>query len=209
MLVREVATTGGDRELANQAKELAAKWLENHSAVEPDITPAVLGTAAYYGDKALFDKFLEQYKASKDRQEKQRILGALASFRDPAAIEAGYDAVLSGEIPMIQGAQLLFAGQGQDSTRKMPFEFLKAHYDEIVAKRPQGGGSDFGARLPAVGQSYCDPQSKQELEAFFAPRIDKFVGGPRSLHQTLERIDVCIAEKTSEEASVKAFLLNY
>jgi len=208
-LVRDVATTGGDMELANQAKALAAKWMENHSAIEPDITPAILGTAAYYGDKALFDAFLAQYKESKDRQERQRILGALASFRDPAAIEAGYNAVLSGEIPFIQGAQLLFAGQGQESTRKMPFDFLKAHFDEIVAKRPQGGGSDFGARLPSVGQSYCDTKSKEELEAFFAPRIDKFVGGPRSLHQTLERIDVCIAEKTSEEASVKAFLQNY
>ncbi len=208
-LLRDIATTGGDQELAAQAKELAAKWMENHGAIEPDITPAVLGTAAYYGDKGLFDKFMEQYKESKDRQEKQRILGALASFRDPAAIEAGYEAVLSGEIPFIQGAQLLFAGQGQEATRRLPFEFLKAHYDEIVAKRPQGGGSDFGARLPGVGQSYCDAQSKQELEAFFAPRIDKFVGGPRSLHQTLERIDICIAEKSSEEASVKAFLQNY
>jgi alanyl aminopeptidase len=208
-LVRDIATTGGDKELAGQALEITTKWFESHNAVAPDIAGAVLGTAAYYGDKALFDKFLAAFKESKDRQERQRILGALTSFRDPAAIEAGYEAVLSGEVPFIQGAQLMFAGQGRESTRKLPFEFLKAHYDEIVAKRPQGGGSDFGARLPAVGASYCDPQSKQELEAFFAPRIDKFVGGPRSLHQTLERIDVCIAEKNAEQASIKAFLQNY
>jgi len=208
-LLRDVATTGGDKELADQARDLTAKWFENHSAIDPDITPAVLATAAYYGDKALFDKLLEAFKDSKDRQERQRILSALVSFRDPAAIEAGYHAVLSGDVPFIQGAQLMFAGQGEEATRKMPFEFLKANYDEIVAKRPQGGGSDFGARLPAVGSSYCDPQSKQELEAFFAPRIEKFVGGPRSLNQTLERIDVCIAEKNSEEASIKTFLQNY
>lgn len=208
-LLREVATIGGDQELASQAKALSAKWFENHSAIEPEITPAVLGTAAYYGDKALIDKFLREYKASRDRQERQRILGALASFRDPAAIEAGYNAVLSGEVPFIQGAQLLFAGQGQEATRKMPFEFLKAHYDEIVAKRPQGGGFDFGARLPGVGSSYCDAQAKQELQDFFAPRIDKFVGGPRVLNQTLELIDLCIAKKNSEEASVKEFLKNY
>ena len=206
VLVRAMATAGGDRELAGEARALAAKWFENHGAIEPDVTPAVLGTAAYYGDKALFDKFLEAYQTSKDRQERQRILGAMTSFRDPAAIAAGFNALLSGEVPFIQGTQLLFAGQGQEATHKMAFEFLKAHYEEIVAKRPQGGGSDFGARLPGVGASYCDAQSKQELEAFFAPRIDKFTGGPRSLTQTLERIDVCIAEKNSDEASVKAFL---
>jgi alanyl aminopeptidase len=206
VVVRAIATIGGDRELAAQAQALAVKWFDNHGAIEPDIVPAVLGVAAYYGDKALFDKFLEAYKASKDRQERQRILGAMTSFRDPAALEAGYNAVLSGDVPFIQGTQLLFAGQGQEATHKLAFAFLKAHYDEIVAKRPQGGGSDFGARLPAVGSSYCDAQSKQELQAFFAPRIDKFTGGPRSLSQTLERIDVCIAEKSSEEAGVKAFL---
>jgi alanyl aminopeptidase len=208
-LVRSIATVGGDEELAAQAKELTGKWFENHKAIEPDMTAAVLGTAAYYGDKALFDRFLAEYKKARDRQEKQRIMGALSSFRDPAAIAAGYNAVLSGDIPFIQGANLLFAGQGQESTRKMPFEFLKAHFDEIVAKRPQGGGFDFGARLPAVGQSYCDAASKEELQSFFGTRMGQFTGGPRSLSQTLERIDLCIARRAAQEPSVTAFLQKY
>jgi alanyl aminopeptidase len=205
-LLRAVATVGGDQELANQAKELTAKWFENHAAISPEMTGAVLGTAAYYGDEKLFEQFVAAYKDTKDRQERQRIMGAMTSFRDPGAIQAGYKVVLSGQIPMIQSAQLLFAGQGQEATRHLAFDFTKAHFDELAAKRPQGGGFDFGSRFPAVGQSYCDAESRSALEDFFAPKVTQFTGGPRALAQTLERVDLCIAERKAQEPSVAAFL---
>jgi alanyl aminopeptidase len=208
-LLRAVATAGGDRELASQAKELTDKWFQDHKALKPDVTGAVIGTAAYYGDNALFDRFLAEYKKTKDRQEQQRIQQAMGSFRDPASIRAGMDAVLSGEVPFIQGAFLLFGGQGQPATHKLAFDFLKTHYDEIVAKRPSGGGFDFGSALPNVGANYCDPSDRAELEEYFKSRIDKFTGGPRMLAQILERIDLCIAGKKAQSPSVAAFLEKY
>jgi len=171
---------------------------------------ATLGTAAYYGDKSLFDRFMAQLKKTNDRQERGRILNAMQQFRDPASIEAGMKAVLAGDVPFIEGgALLLFAGHNSEATRKMPFEFMQAHFDEIAAKRPTGGGSDAGAYFPRVGQSFCDAQSKEQLQSFFQPRVEKFTGAPRALSQTLESIDVCIAEKQAQEPSVEAFLKNY
>jgi alanyl aminopeptidase len=135
----------------------------------------------------------------------------LASFRDPAAIQAAEQAVLTGEIPMVQGGGylLLSAGQGWAKTRHMPFEFLRAHYDEILKDRPTGGGFDFGGILPRVGQSYCDAPSRDALKAFFEPRVDKLTGAPRTLSQVLEGIDVCIAQRKAEQPSVEAFLRKY
>ena len=133
----------------------------------------------------------------------------MGSFRDPQAIDAGYRAVVMGDVPFLEGARLLFSGQGSEATRKLPFHFLQAHFDEIVAKRPTGGGFDFGSVLPNVGASYCDAQSKSELETFFEPRSPKFTGGPRALAQTLESIDLCIANKAAQQPSVTAFLQKY
>jgi alanyl aminopeptidase len=133
----------------------------------------------------------------------------MARFRDRAAIQAGMESVLSGKVPFIEGLSLLFAGQGQQSTRGMAFEFMKAHFDEIAAKRPTGGGFDAGAVFPQVGASYCSADQKQELQAFFQPRVDKFTGAPRALSQVLESIDVCTALKAEEEPSVAAFLKKY
>ena len=208
-LLRAVATYAGDQELAKQARDLTDKWFEDPRAIDPNLLASVLSTSAYYGDKALLERFIAAYKKTSDRQEQQRIIGAMQSFRDPAALQAGMDAVLSGQIPMIQGAALLFAGQGSAATRKLPFEFLQAHYDQIVKDRPTGGGFDFGSVLPQVGASYCDQNSKQQLEDFFKSRVDKFTGASRALSQVREGIDVCMAEQAEQEPGVVAFLQKY
>jgi alanyl aminopeptidase len=208
-IVQPVATTAGDMELAGQAKELADKWFGDHAAVDPNLVSAVLGTAAYYGNRALFERMLAEFKNSTDRQIRRSLIGAMGSFRDPAAIEAGMNALIGGDIPFIQGSSLLFAGQGEESTRKLAFEFLKAHWDQVVARMPTGGGFDFGADLPRVGGSYCDASMRDELRTFFAPRVDKFLGAPRALDQTVEAIDLCIANKAAQEPGVGVFLAKY
>jgi aminopeptidase N len=208
-LLRRVATYGGDMELAKQARALAEQWFQNHSAIKPELQTAILRTAAYYGDQALFNRFLAALQSSKDRVERARIIGALTSFRDPACIEAGMQAVLSGKIPFIEGGSLLFNGQLSAATRKMPLEFLQAHYDEVMEKRPTGGGFDFGAELPRVGESYCDANSKEQLKSFFEPRVGKLLGAPHTLSQVLENIDVCIASKAAQQPGVEAFLRAY
>ncbi|HEX4748459.1 MAG TPA: M1 family metallopeptidase [Bryobacteraceae bacterium] len=208
-LLRSVATYAQDEELAKQARELTDKWFTDRNAVDPSVVTAVLGTAAYYGDKALFERFLAKLEETQDKQERQRIIGAMARFRDRAAVEAGMEAVLSGKVPFMEGLGLLFSGQLEPSTRMMAFEFMKAHFNEIAAKRPTGGGFDAGAVFPEVGVSYCSAQEKQQLQDFFQPRVDKFTGAPRALSQVLESIDVCEAFKRAEEPSVEAFLKNY
>ena len=210
-LVPAIAMYGGDAQLAKEGRGLAEKWLQDRNSVDPNMVSAVLDTAAYYGDKALFEKFLAQYKETKDRQERARILRALGFFRDPDVIQTAEQAVLAGEIPMVQGGGrlLLTAGQGSAKSRHMPLRFVKAHYDQILKERPTGGGFDFAGELPRVGQSYCDAQSRDALKDFFESRVDELTGAPRTLSQVLESIDVCIAQKKAEQPSVDAFLKKF
>ena len=209
VIVKAVATVGGDRQLAEQASSLATKWLEDHSTLDPNMVSPVLQTAAFNGNGNLLLHFLAEFKQTKDRQTRSLLIGAMSSFRAPAAIDLGMKAVLNGDIPFLEGASLLFSGQSQDSTRKLPLNFLNANYDEIVKKMPTGGGFDFGSVLPEVGASYCDAASRDELKAFFAPKVDKFVGAPRTLDQTIESIDLCIAIKAAQSPSVQKFLEKY
>lgn len=208
-LLRAVATTGADQELAKEASALTTKWFSDRSAIDPSMTASVLGTAAYYGDKELAGKFIEQFKATKDRLERGRIIGAMRSFRNHDALETTMQAVLSGQIPFIEGATLLTAGQGQEATRTVGFEFMKAHFDEIASKRPTGGGFDAGAQFPSVGASFCEANQKSQLASFFEPRVSQFTGAPRALAQVLESIDVCIASKKAQQPGLQAFLEKY
>ncbi|MES1258942.1 MAG: ERAP1-like C-terminal domain-containing protein, partial [Acidobacteriota bacterium] len=170
---------------------------------------ALLGTAAFYGDRALFDRFLEEFAKTKDKQVRRALLGAMNSFRDAASIDAGMKALLNGSIPFIEGEGLLFNGQQSAATRMQPLRFVEANWDQIVAKMPTGGGFDFGSVLPNVGASYCDVKSRDALKTFFQPRVDKFTGAPRALQQVLESIDLCIANRAAQTPSVAAFLEKY
>jgi alanyl aminopeptidase len=208
-LVRSVATWGGDRELAAEAAVLTDKWLADHTAVSPNMVTAVLKTAAYFGDKALAERFLAALKVEKDKQVRRDLINALTSFRDRDAILTGMNALLTGDASFLEASSLLFGGQQQDSTRKMALNFLRDNWDAIVTKMPTGGGFDYGAVLPKVGWSYCDVDSRNELKAFFQPRVDQFTGAPRALDQVVESIDLCIANKAAQSASVAAFLEKY
>jgi len=207
-LLAVVATYGADQELAAQARALAEGWFKDHSSLDANLASDVLNTAAYYGDKALFDRSLAELKTTKDRHDRRLIIGALSSFRDPAAITAGKQALLAGEVPFDEAGFLLFAGQDSPGTRKLPFDFLKAHYDEIRAKR-SGGVFDIGSAFPFVGGSFCDAASAEELKAFFEPRLDKLLGARHTLSEVLERINTCIASTAEEGPSVAAFLAKY
>jgi alanyl aminopeptidase len=208
-IVSAVARYGGDRELAEQARMLADKWLADHTAVPAEVVSAVLSTAAYYGDLALYNRFFAALQNTQDTQAKQRLLGALSAFRDRAAIEAGYQAVLAKKISMVDGFSLLFAGQGSPETRSLSFEFVKQHFDELTAGHPNIFGDDVGSLLPRSGGSFCDVESRDRYQAFFAPLVDQFPGAPRNFAQVLESIDLCIAQKTAQEGSVAAFLEKY
>jgi alanyl aminopeptidase len=212
-LLRAVATYGGDQELAGEARTLADQWLTDQRVLPSEMIPAILGTAAYYGDKARFDQFLTRYRKTNDRQERSFILnamsenpGLLQSFRDPAAIQAEKEAVLSGAVPFLEGAALLFTGQRSEATRRMPFEFMKAHFEELAAKRPTVAGHDFGSFFPYVGAEFCDEKSQAELKSFFELRVNQLTGAPRVLSQVLESIDACIAEKQVQAPNVERFL---
>ena len=208
-IVGAVARYGGDRELADQARTLADKWLADHGAVPAEVVSSVLATAAYYGDLNLYNRFFTALQNTQDTQAKQRLLGAMTDFRDRSAIEAGFQAVLEKKIPMVDGFSLLFAGQGSPETRNLSFEFVKQHFDELTAGHPNIFGNDVGSFLVFSGGSFCDTPSRDRFQAFFAPLADKYSGAPRNFAQALEGIDLCIAQKTAQSGSVKAFLEKY
>ena len=124
-LVSAMARIGGDQELARQARELAEKWLADRKAVAPDVVASVLSSAAYHGDLSLFQRFLAEFKKTQDRQDQQRLIGAMTEFRDPAAVQAGMQEVLTGKVKLADGFPLLFAGQGSPATRRFPSSFSR------------------------------------------------------------------------------------
>ncbi len=104
---------------------------------------------------------------------------AMISFRDPAAVTAAMQSVLSGNVALADGFLLLLVpGQASPNTRKMAFEFLKAHLEEIMKNHPSIFGNDLGSLLPLVGQSFCDLESRIETPGLFRTARRRVHWGP-------------------------------
>jgi alanyl aminopeptidase len=205
-LVPFVAVNGDDPKLQREARQLADEWLKVRKGIDSNMLAGVLTTAAHFGDRALFDTMLQQLKSIQDRHQRQTLIGALGSFRDPQIAQAAMALVLRPDMDPRETMFVLFGPLSDRQTQRLPFDFVKTHYDELLKRLPSGGGFDAGATLPMVGGGFCDETSRKEFVSFFQDRAKKFIGGPRNYAQALEGIRLCEAQKAAQGADVAAFL---
>ena len=204
-LLRVLANQGQDSELIAQAKKLALAWLDDHKAVDPDMVGVVLTTAARYGDRDLFDRMYAAAKKEKEENFRGNLLFSLGSFQDPEILKVALPIVLSDEFDSRESLNVLWGPTQWRQTRDFAYDFVKQNWDRLIAKLP----TDTGSYLPYVAGGYCDSQHRQDVENFFSGRSTKYTGGPRILTQVLESIDLCVAYKNAQEASVAEFLQTY
>jgi alanyl aminopeptidase len=204
-LLSVLANQAEDSELIAQAKKLALAWLDDHKAVAPDMLGVVLVTAARHGDRDLFDRMRAAAKKEKEENFRGTLLFSLGSFQDPEIIKVALPIVLSDEFDSRESLGILWGPTQRRQTRDLAYDFVKQNWDRLITKLP----TDTGSFLPYVAGGYCDAQHRQEVENFFRGRSTKYTGGPRILTQVLEGIDLCVAYKNAQEASVAEFLETY
>jgi cytosol alanyl aminopeptidase len=209
-VVGAVARYGGDQQLAAEARRLTESWLKDRTAVAPEVVSAILNTAAYYGDAGLHAQLLAELEKTQDQREQQQLVSALSQFRDAKLLQKGLDELAAGRLPMKNDFALLMgSGYASRATRKLAFDYLKAHFDQLMAGNPSVQGFSLGVMLPGIGGSFCDSASRQGLVAFFDPLAKKYDGLQHTLDETLERIDQCIALVRAQQPSVESFLKRY
>jgi len=164
----------------------------------------VLDTAARHGDQALFGRLRTAAKEEKDENIQRQLLHALGLFPPEIAKDA-FQIFLSEEFHPQQSITILAAAHDLPGSRELAYDFVKQNWDALIAKFP----ADWGAFMPFVANSFCDPQHRHDAEAFFEGRSTKYKGGPRTLAETLEEIDVCIAYKKAQQPSLTEFLERY
>jgi alanyl aminopeptidase len=200
-----VANGAEDPEAIAEAKRLALAWLDDHKALDPDMVGAVLSIAARHGDRDLFDRMRAAARKETNESFRGNLIFCLGLFQDPEIIKTALPIALSGEFDVRESFDILFAPSERRQTRDLAYDFVKQNWDLLVAKLP----TDTGAEVPYVAAGYCDAEHRKDAESFFTGRSTKFTGGPRILAQVLEGIDLCIAYKNAQEASVTEFLKSY
>ncbi len=204
-LIRLFAEAGADRELRVQAAELAERWFEDRSRIDPDMVGTVLRLAARDGDAALFDRLVAVAAAETDRRIRGDLLAALGGFRDPLLVDRALALLLSGTFDLREAGQILLGLTAERETRERTYEWVKASYDELVPKLPQ----QFAAYLPLAGAGFCDAERRADVDSFFRPRSAKLPGGEILLGKALEQVEGCAALTAAQRPAVSAFLAAY
>jgi alanyl aminopeptidase len=209
-LVPFVAGSGEEKELVEQAESLARGWLETRRGIAPEMLEPVLRIAAEFGNRDLFNSLRTAAIQEREHHVREVLLGALGSFHNPELARASLDLLLSKDFDARESFYpLLFGPLSSVTTRDIPFEFVKQHLDALLKRLPREVGEDYSAMLPSVGGSFCDAKHRDELNSFFAARVKDYNGGPRTLAQTLEGIDLCIAARKTLAPELTAFLNGY
>lgn len=205
LVVAIVGGDGEDKAIIAEAKKLALKWVDDKTAISPDLTTTVLTIAARHGDAELYDKLLAGAKAAKQLKERSEYLDALAGFRDPALVKRNHDLVLSDTFDIREVGALAFGGLGgttNEAMREAMWTWFKENYAAYVGKLPE---PSRGFVLRIAG-GFCDDAHQKDAEAFFADKVKAIRGGPRILKAVLERIGSCARLRAAQQPSVTAFL---
>lgn len=198
-LVSFVARDGQDPELIASATQLANKWLDTRQTLPADTFRAIFNVAGCNGDVALYEKILKVARAEKDEFFLKSLIGGLGSFRQMELVARNQKLLVEGAFDMRLSFDLLFGPVSSPDLARLPFEFVKANYDSIVAKLPSAAGSDYAAYLPRTAGFACSSDEAKEVQDFFGPRMAKVNGGPRNLAQMLESIRLCESHRKVQQ----------
>jgi alanyl aminopeptidase len=201
-LVPWVTEYGQEPRLRDEAKRLAIAWLDDRKAIAPELARDALEVAAHFGDRALFDRYLAGLKAAKDRRDRRRIYYALGAFEEPALLKQALALYIAPDHDPREAQQVVVAALQSETGRRVIWDFLKANYDTVVERAPR----ESQGQIPSLASGFCDAEHRADVASFFQDRAPKLLGGARTLAQSLEEIDLCIALKREQAPSVVTFL---
>jgi alanyl aminopeptidase len=199
------AGVGQDPQLEREAVDLAGRWLKDPAGLDPDLVETALATAAGAADRGLFERLKAAALTTRERERRERLLWALGKVRDPELVPDALTLTLDERLDPRESISVLWALGSSRATRRAAFDFVKANYDALVARLPQGENSP-APYFPWVGANLCAADTRGEIEGFFGKRNASLLGGARVLAQVLESVDQCVALKRSQEGSLAAYL---
>jgi aminopeptidase N len=203
-LISTLGITGADDQLAATARAALDRSLAGGPPLDPTLSRSIIAVAAWRGDRALFDALLAASERATSPDERYRYLYALAEFREPALIDRALEYTLTPKLRSQDTAAFFARFFGEEAARPRAWAFLKQHWAELEPKV-----TIFGGDTTVIGalSSYCDAAARDDISAFF--RQHPLPAAARTLSQTIERIDNCVALRTAQTPVVASWLATH
>jgi alanyl aminopeptidase len=176
-------------------------------AVDADLAGIVLGAAvrqSKVSDAAgtsAFGAALGALGKSEDSSTRSRLLRALAEVRDPALVQRALDLALDTRLRHNERLYVVGRLLADRATQDAAWTWLKTHFDALAPMLPDRFAG-YAVGMP----SFCDRAHEDNFRAFFTPRAAGINGAPRTLTQSLDRMDQCIARHDAQRESATQYV---
>jgi aminopeptidase N len=149
----------------------------------------------------LYDALVAAAERASSPEDHYRALYALARFPDPSLVDRALQRALSSQLRAQDVSLYLSRFFDNPAARERAWAFVKANWNALEPKITIFGGDTNLIR--ALG-SFCDAPARDDIKSFFAAH--RLPAAERTLGQTIERIDNCIALRTSQTSAVESWL---
>ena len=189
---------GRDPAVRSAARAAAERWLAgDRAAIDPALFELALVLAAHGGDRAFFEAYRHRLDQPTSPQERDALLGGLASFDAPDLATEGLDLALTDAVRSSEIARLLFSAARDDAGRDRTLAWVRGHWPALSVKAspwtlggmPRLGGGCSRARLDATGAFFADKRS---------PLVDN------ALARATDAVEACLRLRADQGAAVAA-----
>ena len=126
---------------------------------------------------------------------------ALGAFLDPVLVARAAALALDPAIDVRLGTRALREALEDSRTRPTALQWFAQNYEALAARAPR----EQQGFWPYWAEDVCTAEGRTQFVAMFETRAAKLDAGPRSYRQALEKIDLCLALRVAQQASINAF----
>jgi aminopeptidase N len=201
VVVGSLGRTGNDSAVISQAQHALDAALDGGPPLDPTMATTIVRVAAAHGDAKLFDALAAAAERATSPEDHYRYLNALSEFTEPALTDRALKMSLGSEMRNQDAALYVAQFLGNPSVHARAWAFVKQNWAALAPKITIFGGD---TNVVAALGSFCDAGSRDDIAVFFAAH--KLPSAARSLQQTLETINNCIALKQQQQPALAAWL---
>lgn len=201
-LMGTLGAAGRAPDVLSTARRVVDEYLRQQSAeIDPTLLNTLVGLAAMGGDRELYDRYLARSQAAATPEERYRFLYALAAFGDPTLLKRTMELAFSEDVRSQDRGLLIAAVLGNPAGRDLAWDMVQARWSELEKTQAGFGGT---ARIIEGLGAFCDAGKARDIRQFFAAH--PISSAERTLRQTLERIDGCVALAESQKVQLGDWL---
>ncbi len=208
-LVKFLAETAKQPDLREELLQVARAYTGygTDNQIHPEAAnPIIVATALIVAVEELGNDFIDHLQAlalnSTDAVVRGRALSAIGNTKDPEKSAEVRQLVFSQEIRDNEVYNIMYPQMFMDETRDASWAWFEENMDQILERYPE----DRWGRFAFYGTTFCNAEKKAAVQAFYADKIESLTGGPRTLANTLESIDLCMAKVQQHKPELDAWL---